>query len=68
MAKLKTRKNDASVEAFINRVEDESRRQDCYTIVELMREATGAEPAMWGTSIVGFGSYRYTYASGQENE
>ena len=68
MAKLKTQKTDASVEDFLNSVDDERKRKDSFAILELMREVTGEEPAMWGASIVGFGSYRYKYASGQEGE
>ena len=68
MAELKTQKNDASVEAFLNTVADERKRRDCFTLVELMRKATGAEPAMWGDSIVGFGEYHYTYASGRASD
>ena len=68
MAKLKTQKNDASVEDFLNGVSHERKREDSFAILELMRDVTGEEPAMWGTSIVGFGSYRYKYASGREGE
>ena len=53
MAELKTRKNDASVEDFLNSVPDERKREDSLAILELMREVTGEEPALWGTSIVG---------------
>ena len=68
MAQLKTQKNDASVEDFLNGVSDEKKREDSFAILELMKEVIGEEPAMWGTSIVGFGSYRYKYASGREGE
>jgi hypothetical protein len=68
MAKLKTQKNDASVEDFLNGVSNERRREDSFAILELMRDVTGEEPAMWGASILGFGSYRYKYASGREGE
>ena len=68
MAKLKTQKNDASVEDFLNDVSRERKHEDSFAILELMRDVTGEEPAMWGTSIVGFGSYRYKYASGREGE
>lgn len=68
MTELKTQKNDASVEEFLDSVENEKKRQDSYAILELMKDVTGEEPAMWGTSIVGFGSYHYKYASGRENE
>jgi hypothetical protein len=65
MAELKTKVNDQPVAAFLDGVADEGRRQDCYTILEMMKMATRAEPKMWGDSIVGFGSYHYTYASGR---
>jgi hypothetical protein len=68
MAELKTKQNDQSVEAFLNSVTDEKKREDCFTILDLMKEVTGAKPKMWGTSIVGFGNYHYTYASGQEGD
>jgi hypothetical protein len=68
VAELKTQKNDASVEAFLGGVADEKKRQDSFAILDLMREVTGEEPAMWGDSIVGFGSYHYKYASGREGE
>jgi hypothetical protein len=65
---LKTKATDQSVLDFINGIEDERRRQECLTILELMRKATRAEPKMWGTSIVGFGDYHYVYASGREGD
>ena len=68
MAELKTQKNDASVEEFLNGVSDHRKRTDRFAILDLMRDVTGDEPAMWGSSIVGFGSYRYKYASGREGE
>ena len=68
MVKLKTQKNDASVEDFLNDVSDERKREDSFAILALMGEVTGEEPSMWGSSIVGFGSYRYKYASGREGE
>lgn len=68
MAELKTQKNESSVEAFLDSVVDERKRADSYAVLELMKEVTGDEPAMWGTSIIGFGSYRYKYASGREGE
>jgi hypothetical protein len=60
--------SDASVEDFINAVEDDSRRRDCFAVLEMMRQATGSEPKMWGSSIVGFGDYHYHYASGREGD
>jgi hypothetical protein len=68
MAELKTKPNDRSVEAFLDGVADEKKRQDCYTVLELMKQVTDAEPKMWGDSIVGFGSYHYKYKSGREGD
>ncbi|MCB2220317.1 MAG: DUF1801 domain-containing protein [Bacteroidetes bacterium] len=68
MAELKTKKNEASVESFLNAVEDEQKRKDCFTILELMKKITGADPKMWGPSMIGFGDYHYTYASGREGD
>ena len=68
MAELKTKPNDQSVEDFLNKVPDEKKRQDSFAILELMKQVTGDEPIMWGDSIVGFGTYRYKYASGKEGE
>lgn len=68
MAELKTKPCDASVEAFLNSVENEKKRQDSFAILELMREVTGEEAQMWGSIIIGFGSYHYKYASGREGD
>jgi hypothetical protein len=68
MAEPKTKPNNQDVEAFLNQVENDTKRGDCYTILEIMRQATGSEPQMWGDSIVGFGKYHYRYASGSEGD
>ena len=68
MAELKTKETKASVAAFIKKISNEQRRKDCETVLKLMQRATGEEPKMWGASIVGFGRYRYRYASGREGE
>lgn len=68
MATLKTQKNDQDMTAFLNSVENERRREDSFAVLQLMQEVTGEEPSMWGDSIVGFGSYHYTYASGRSGE
>jgi hypothetical protein len=60
MAELKTQKNKASVAAFLNAIEDDQMRKDSKAVAKLMQEVTGEKPAMWGTSIVGFGSHEYT--------
>ena len=67
-AELKTKLNDASVEDFLNTVSDEQIRADCFEIAKLMKQVTKAEPKMWGSSIVGFGSYHYKGASGREGD
>ncbi len=67
-AELKTKKNQASVEDFINSIEDESVRSECLAILKIMKQATKAEPKMWGKNIVGFGDYHYKYASGREGD
>lgn len=68
MAEPRTRRTSASVTAFLARIEDPGRRRDARAVLKLMREVTGARPAMWGSSIVGFGTYRQPYASGEERE
>jgi hypothetical protein len=68
MAELKTIQTDASVQEFLDAVEHLTRRQDALAVLEMMREITGVEPAMWGPSIVGFGAYPYRYASGRTGE
>jgi len=68
MAELKTKLNKASVEKFLNEVKDEKRREDCIKILDVMKKITKEEPKMWGTSIVGFGSYHYKYESGREGD
>ena len=68
MAEAKTKKTKTSVTAFLNKIEDEQRCKDCFAVLELMKQGTGVEPKMWGSSIVGFGSYKYRYESGREGE
>jgi hypothetical protein len=66
MREPKTKVNNASVNAFLNRAAGDRRRADCLAIADLMRKATGKLPKMWGSAIVGFGSYTYRYADGRE--
>jgi len=68
MAELKTKQNDLSVDAYVEAISDETRRQDCRELIKLMSSVTKCEPKMWGTGIVGFGSYHYKYASGHEGD
>jgi hypothetical protein len=68
MTKNKTVETKDSVVAFVATIKDEKRRKDCSTIIDLIGEQTGLEPKMWGTSIVGFGTYHYKYESGREGD
>ena len=65
---LKTKVNNASVEGFRKTVKDDAVREDCLEILNMMRQVTKEEPKMWGSSIVGFGSYHYKGASGREGD
>lgn len=69
MGELKTKKNDASAEEFIRSVENETRREDGLTLLEMFTRITGEKPKMWGSSIVGFGQYHYkSERSSQEGD
>ena len=68
MAENKTKATDASVKSYLSSIEDESRRKDCEDLSDLLAKSTNEQPKMWGTSIVGFGNYRYKYESGREGE
>lgn len=68
MARRKTQETDASVDDFIESLPDQVKRQDCRALVELVKSATGQEPRMWGTHIVGFGKHYYEYADGRPAE
>lgn len=68
MAEAKTKATKQSVEKFIKSVPDAQAREDCATIATLMKEATKAEPQMWGTSIVGFGLRQIQYAGGRTGD
>ena len=67
-AKVKTVVTNESVADFINKIEDETKRNDCFAIINLMRKVSGFEEKMWGPSIIGFGSYHYKYESGREGD
>jgi len=68
MSEPKTKPTQENVLDFLARISDDRRRKDCLSILELMKAATGAEPVMWGTSIIGFGRYKYRYESGRQDE
>jgi len=68
MAKNKTTETENSVEDYLDNIPDEKRHEDCSAIIKLIRDETGLKPKMWGTGIVGFGSYHYKYESGHEGD
>jgi hypothetical protein len=68
MYELKTKENDASVIEFIESVESPKKKEDAYKLLDIFTEASGYPAKMWGTSIIGFGSYHYKYASGHEGD
>jgi hypothetical protein len=68
MAENKTKPTKLSVAAFIDALTDETKRADAKALVKLMQSATGEKPKMWGPSIIGFGTYHYTYESGREGD
>ena len=64
----KTQETNASVDEFIDSIEQAPKREDCRAIAKLMQSATGQKPKMWGTHIIGFGKHHYTYANGKPGE
>ncbi len=68
MAEPKTKPTTACVADFIASVDNPQKRADCKKIAAMMRRATGKRAKMWGPSIIGYGSYHYKYASGQEGD
>lgn len=68
MAELKTKLNDGDVNAFLEAVHDEKRKADSFKTLQIMTEVSGEKAKMWGTSLIGFGSYHYVYASGRSGD
>ena len=66
MSTVKTRVNDASVEDFIDKVDDDIKKHDSFTLLEVFKRITGEQPKMWGTSIIGFGQYHYKSERSQQ--
>ncbi len=64
----KTTENNNDVTAYLSAIADEKKRSDCSDLIGLISQETGLQPKMWGTAIVGFGSYHYKYDSGREGE
>ena len=68
MAGPKTLPTRQSVERFLQRIPEDQKRQDAFALLDIMKQVTKTEPQMWGSSIVGFGSFHYKYASGREGD
>lgn len=67
LVEIKTKPTSESVEDFINRVEDEQKRKDSFVLLEMMKNASGEEPVLWSSSVIGFGIRRYkSPATGRE--
>ena len=64
----KTTRGDGDVADFLDRATSGDRREDCARLCSIMQAETGESPALWGTSIVGFGRYHYVYASGRSGD
>lgn len=68
MAELKTKVNDASVKKFISSVKEKEKKKDSLVLLDLMKKVTKEEPKMWGSSIIGFGTFHYKGKSGREGD
>ncbi len=68
MAENKTKPTKSSVTAFLNKIKDKRLRDDCFAILDTMQKVSNCEPVMWGSAIVGFGTYHYVYESGREGD
>ena len=68
MAEPKTKPTGEDVEGFLNAINDERKRKDCFTLLDMMKQITKLEPKIWAGSMVGFGDYHYKYASGHEGD
>jgi hypothetical protein len=68
MAENKTKPTSGSVAAFLNKIQNQQLRDDCFTILEIMQKVSNSEPVMWGSAIIGFGTLHYVYDSGREGD
>jgi len=67
-ANNKTTENNDSVVAFVKKITDADRRKDCQAIIDIMEKQSGFPAKMWGSAIIGFGTYHYKYESGREGD
>lgn len=68
MAENKTKATKSSVTTFLNKIQDTQLRDDCFAILKLMQTVSSSGPVMWGSAIIGFGTYHYVYESGREGD
>ncbi len=68
MAENKTQPTNQSVDAFIDNIDHEQRRDDSRVLIKMMQHATQSAPKMWGENIIGFGDAHYKYATGREGD
>ncbi len=68
MAQNKTTETEKSVAEFIDNITDDTKRNNCFELIKIIKKLTKLEPKMWGPSIVGFGSHHYKYESGREGD
>jgi len=68
MAENKTKPTKSSVTAFLNKIKDKQLLDDCIAICDMMQKISKCEPVMWGSAIIGFGTYHYVYESGREGD
>ena len=68
MAQVKNKPTGEDVGKFLNGIQDPDKRQDCLSLLEIMRQATHMEPKLWASSMLGFGEVHYKYASGREGD
>lgn len=65
---MKTAPNNKDVEVFLNQIENETKKADSFSLLNMLKKISGESPVMWGDSIVGFGKYHYVYDSGREGD
>lgn len=68
MAELKTKPTEINVEDFLNKIENENTKKDCFRLNEIMENITQSKAKIWGEGIIGYGDYHYKYASGREGD
>jgi hypothetical protein len=68
MSENKTKPTKDSAVAFLNKIKDQQLRDDCFLIMEMMEKVSNSEPVMWGSAIIGFGTFHYVYESGREGD